>query len=74
LSVHRPGRCGAAVIDDALSLERAIDGVPFVINCAGPFGETAPALLDAAIRTGAQYIDITGNSPRGLDGRRSLAS
>jgi short subunit dehydrogenase-like uncharacterized protein len=56
-----------AVIDDALSLDRAIDGAPVVINCAGPFGETAPALLDAAIRAGAHYIDITGEALVAID-------
>lgn len=32
-----------ASIEDSASLDRAIAGAAAVVNCAGPFGETAPA-------------------------------
>ncbi|WP_265110310.1 saccharopine dehydrogenase family protein [Halosolutus halophilus] len=31
-----------------------------VLNCAGPFAETADPLLDACLATGTDYLDITG--------------
>jgi short subunit dehydrogenase-like uncharacterized protein len=31
-----------------------------VVNCAGPFAESAPALIDAAARAEVHYIDVTG--------------
>jgi Saccharopine dehydrogenase NADP binding domain len=49
-----------AVVDDATSLDRAISGCAVVINCAGPFAESAPALIDAAARSPVHYIDVTG--------------
>ena len=49
-----------AVVDDPASLDRAIDGCPVVVNCAGPFAESAPALIDAAARAQVHYIDVTG--------------
>ena len=44
---------------DADSLHAALREVDIVVNCAGPFAETAPTLVPAAIRAGAHYIDIT---------------
>jgi hypothetical protein len=51
-----------ASIEDPASLDRAIAGAEVVINCAGPFGETAPALIDAALRAGIHYVDVTGET------------
>lgn len=34
--------------------------VGLVLNCAGPFSETAEPLMDACIRRGCDYLDITG--------------
>jgi hypothetical protein len=51
-----------ASIEDPTSLDRAISGAEAVINCAGPFGETAPALIDAALRAGMHYVDVTGET------------
>lgn len=49
-----------AQIDDSGSLDRAVAGCAVVVNCAGPFGDSAPALIGAAERAGLHYIDITG--------------
>jgi Saccharopine dehydrogenase NADP binding domain len=51
-----------ATIDDAGSLDRALLGCEAVINCAGPFGETAPALIEAALRARVHVLDVTGES------------
>ena len=48
-----------ATIDDPASLDRAFAGVAAVINCAGPFLDTALPVAEAAIRAGASYIDVT---------------
>ncbi|MEN9700094.1 MAG: hypothetical protein RLZZ301_1292 [Bacteroidota bacterium] len=31
-----------------------------VLNCAGPFNQLAPALIDRCVEMGANYLDITG--------------
>ncbi|MET3806827.1 short subunit dehydrogenase-like uncharacterized protein [Nakamurella sp. UYEF19] len=48
-----------ASIEDLDSVDRALAGAAAVINCAGPFGESTPALIDAALRAGIPYIDFT---------------
>jgi Saccharopine dehydrogenase NADP binding domain len=47
-----------ASCDDPEALDRALDGTDAVINCAGPFLDTAPAVIEAALRAGAHYLDI----------------
>ena len=49
----------AAPIDDAGALDRAFAGCAVVINCAGPFLDTASPVLDAALRAGSAYLDVT---------------
>jgi hypothetical protein len=61
-------------LDDAGLLRRAITGTGAVINCAGPFLDTALPLARAALAAGAHYLDITAEQPvvqqlyRDLDG------
>jgi short subunit dehydrogenase-like uncharacterized protein len=47
-----------ATVDDGDSLQRALQGAQAVINCAGPFLDTADALADAALRSGIHYLDV----------------
>src|SRR6266852_2342532 len=47
-----------ATIDDAESLDRALYGVQAVINCAGPFIDTADAVASAALRARIHYLDV----------------
>lgn len=35
------------------------DGVAAVVNCAGPFADTAVHVAEAAVRAGAHYLDIS---------------
>lgn len=49
----------AAAVDDPAALARALDGAEALINCAGPFLDTADALIPAALRAGAHYFDVT---------------
>ncbi|RKD95002.1 saccharopine dehydrogenase family protein [Halopiger aswanensis] len=45
----------------AEALERADPDC--VLNCAGPFSNTAEPLVEGCIRTGTDYVDITGEIP-----------
>ena len=56
-----------AHIDDAASLDRALTGAVAVINAAGPFLDTATPLVDAALRAGAHYLDLTAEQQSVLD-------
>lgn len=47
-------------LDDAAALDRALDGVRVVLHCAGPFSHTSKPMVDACLRAGAHYLDITG--------------
>ena len=44
-------------------IDRALEDVKVILNCAGPFSKTAPPLVDACLRTGAHYTDIAGEAP-----------
>jgi short subunit dehydrogenase-like uncharacterized protein len=48
-----------AEIDDPASLDQAFAGCAVVINCAGPFLDTAQPVAQAALRAGAHCIDVT---------------
>jgi short subunit dehydrogenase-like uncharacterized protein len=61
----------SASCDDPDALDRALKGVDAVINCAGPFLDTAPAIIEAALRAGAHYLDIAAEQ-RSV--RQSLAT
>jgi hypothetical protein len=47
-----------ATVDDATSLDRALHGAHAVINCAGPFLDTADAVASAALRARIHYVDV----------------
>src|SRR3984957_3675984 len=47
-----------ASIDDPASLDRALAGATAVINCAGPFLDTADAVAAAALRARIHYLDV----------------
>ena len=56
-----------ASIEDPASLNRAIDGAVAVINCAGPFLDTATPVVEAALRAHIHYLDITAEQRAVLD-------
>jgi short subunit dehydrogenase-like uncharacterized protein len=60
--VHPDSDLRVASIEDPASLDRALEDADIVINCAGPFGETAPALVEAALRARCHYLDVTGEA------------
>jgi short subunit dehydrogenase-like uncharacterized protein len=52
-----------ASIGDAGSLDRAFEGAAAVVNCAGPFLDTADAVASSALRAGIHYLDVTAEQP-----------
>ena len=55
--------CREAAIEDDAALDRALAEAAVVINCAGPFMETADAVIRAALRAGIHYLDVTAEQP-----------
>jgi short subunit dehydrogenase-like uncharacterized protein len=50
----------AASLDDPAALDRLLDGVTVVLHCAGPFARTSRPMVDACLRNGVHYLDVTG--------------
>lgn len=55
---HPGSEVRVAAVDDPASLDRAISGAAAVINCAGPFLDTAAPVIEAALRAGIHYLDV----------------
>jgi short subunit dehydrogenase-like uncharacterized protein len=49
-----------AAVADGAALDGAFAGACVVLNAAGPFSQTADAVVEACFRGGAHYLDITG--------------
>ncbi|MEP6882386.1 MAG: saccharopine dehydrogenase NADP-binding domain-containing protein [Dokdonella sp.] len=47
-------------LNDAAEIDRNLDGVRVLLNCAGPFSRTCEPLLAACLRNRIHYLDITG--------------
>src|SRR5262249_56072303 len=60
---NRGGLTARATIDDPVSLDRAFADAAAVINCAGPFLDTANAVAAAAIRSRVHYLAVTARPP-----------
>jgi short subunit dehydrogenase-like uncharacterized protein len=60
--VQLGGRFGAECrvfdLSDSDAIEEALADVTAVLNCAGPYMDTAESLMRAAIRSGVHYLDI----------------
>jgi hypothetical protein len=52
-----------AFIQRPETLDLALKGAQAVINCAGPFFETAHAVAAAAVRGGMHYFDVSAEQP-----------
>ena len=55
-----------AAIDDPASLDAALAGAAAVINCAGPFLDTADAVAGAALRARCHYLDVAAEQASAL--------
>ncbi|MEO6084274.1 MAG: saccharopine dehydrogenase NADP-binding domain-containing protein [Umezawaea sp.] len=61
------GEPRVASVDDPASLDWAFEGVAAVVNCAGPFADTAVPVVEAAIRAGAHYVDVAAEQAVAMD-------
>lgn len=50
-------------LDDPDSMSRFCSGCRAVLNCAGPSYQILDALARAALRAGADYVDVSGDEP-----------
>jgi hypothetical protein len=57
-NAHAGSEIRVASVDDPASLDRALSGAVAVINCAGPFIDTAGPVIDAALRASIHYLDV----------------
>jgi short subunit dehydrogenase-like uncharacterized protein len=55
-----------ANVEEPASLDRALAGAAAVINCAGPFLDTAEPLVGAALRARIHYLDVTAEQSSAL--------
>lgn len=56
-----------ASVEDPASLDRALDGAMGVINCAGPFLDSATPMIEAALRARIHYLDVSAEQQAVLD-------
>lgn len=47
-------------LQDSVAIIEQMGDIKILINCAGPFPQTAPQLLAACLQTGTHYLDING--------------
>ncbi|MNX36413.1 Trans-acting enoyl reductase [compost metagenome] len=57
----------AADIHDATSLDNAFSNAKIIVNCAGPYLDTAEPIIKSALRLGSHYIDLTAEQKPVLD-------
>lgn len=57
----------AADIKDSKTLDDAFSNSQIVINCAGPFLDTAEPIIKSALRLGIHYIDLSAEQKAVLD-------
>lgn len=50
-------------LDDTEALDRALNETPVVLHCAGPYKYTYRQMVDGCLRSGAHYLDLTGEIP-----------
>ncbi len=50
-------------LDDAGRIAERLAGLKAVLQCAGPFSATAEPMMDACLKAGVHYLDITGEIP-----------
>lgn len=61
-----PVPVGRSTTCDAASLDAVLSGCAAVINCAGPFLDTALTIADAALRARIPYLDVTAEQAAAL--------
>ncbi|MYV56747.1 saccharopine dehydrogenase NADP-binding domain-containing protein, partial [Streptomyces sp. SID3212] len=64
---HPGAETHAVSLADPASLDRALSVAEAVINCAGPFADTAAPVIDAALRAGIPYLDVAAEQAVALE-------
>ncbi|KRA17565.1 saccharopine dehydrogenase NADP-binding domain-containing protein [Lysobacter sp. Root604] len=64
---HPDLQCRQASIEAPAELDRLLEGAAAVINCAGPFLDTAAPVLEAALRARVPYLDLCAEQGAVLD-------
>jgi short subunit dehydrogenase-like uncharacterized protein len=62
-ATHQGLEVRVATMNDSASLDDALSGAAAVINCAGPFVDTAAPVIEAALRSGVHYVDVAAEQP-----------
>jgi len=47
-------------LEDKPAVDKALQGVSVVLHCAGPFSATSQPMIEACLKNGCHYLDITG--------------
>lgn len=47
-------------LDNVDAVSEQLQGFKLVMHCAGPFSATSKPMMEACIKAGAHYLDITG--------------
>src|SRR5262249_3778296 len=47
-------------LDNPSAVDAALNDATLVLHCAGPFSRTSKPMVDACLRRGVHYLDITG--------------
>jgi short subunit dehydrogenase-like uncharacterized protein len=50
-------------LDDSAAMDQVLTTVPLVLHCAGPYLHTSKPMVEACLRTGTHYLDLTGEIP-----------
>lgn len=61
-STTLPTSIRVADVSNASTVRAALAGVDVVVNCAGPYVELGPPVLDAALAEGCHYFDVSGEN------------
>lgn len=61
-ALARDLKCASRVfgLDHAAAIAAQLEGVSAVLNCAGPFSQTAAMMMEACLQAQVHYLDITG--------------
>ena len=55
--------CRVFDLNDPYKIEQTLKDVPVVLHCAGPYIYTSKPMVEACLRTGTHYLDLTGEIP-----------
>lgn len=62
-------------LTDPIQVEAGLRGIRVVLNAAGPFAVTARPMMDACLKHGVHYLDLSGEWPTFLEARaRDMAA